>query len=302
MKKNNILSISMVLLMVVSFGVFSGCEKDFSTLTYQDLVEANTIENILAGHTSVSYSLEDANHPQRAYETYFDADNFAVIGDNYQAVYTPEVQGVMSNGSFHSILNMSDVSAFEGKMESSLFYEASKEKITDIVEQEDSTLLVTTVMSAEDSAPFLSLFGSEAEDGDFYSCEYVVDRSTYILKSFREYLCHESGEREVLDAVEEILYDTTAPKYIDEVLASASETKTQTQNPDDLRTVSVTMDPDTAQEKTVSISVPKGTGVAFNYREGYNTLYLDRACTQVYQDGSADKNEDLILYSIADED
>ena len=64
---------------------------------------------------------------------------------------------------------------------------------------------------------------------------------------------------------------------------------------ENLRQVTLTTDPDTENEETFSVQVPKGDGVVIYLPEGYDGIFTDRACTKE-EESPIDRNADATLY------
>ncbi len=290
----------LILIMVTSILMLSACTKEKSniTVTYKDIVEANTSTAQLDGHDSISFTVLSGENLSPLYDIYLDKTTLATDSKDSQFIYTPEVQGSLENGVFSPYLNLSEDSLYEYLHKYFLLDPAGNEEVTDTVKNGDK-LLITTEFSGEESKAIIENIMGSFVEGDYLSYEYLVDETSYKLHSYKAFLMREGQDPKVVEEVKGFIYDEKAPAYLKEALELASKPMKE-ESPDKLRTVSVIMDPNTASEKTFSITVPKGAGVYFNLREGYNTLYKDRECTELYEWGSADKNQDLTLYSPPD--
>ena len=85
-----------------------------------------------------------------------------------------------------------------------------------------------------------------------------------------------------------IEYDVERP----ELAQTMYEHSTAIEN---LRQVTLTTDPDTENEETFSVQVPKGDGVVIYLPEGYDGIFTDRACTKE-EESPIDRNADATLY------
>ena len=95
----------------------------------------------------------------------------------------------------------------------------------------------------------------------------------------------EDTEKQVTATIE---YDVERP----ELAQTMYEHSTAIEN---LRQVTLTTDPDTENEETFSVQVPKGDGVVIYLPEGYDGIFTDRACTKE-EESPIDRNADATLY------
>ena len=120
-----------------------------------------------------------------------------------------------------------------------------------------------------------------------YSAAYVLDAETFTLLSLDETLVAPDGStRPYVTAT--IEYDVERP----ELAQTMYEHSTAIEN---LRQVTLTTDPDTENEETFSVQVPKGDGVVIYLPEGYDGIFTDRACTKE-EESPIDRNADATLY------
>lgn len=119
--------------------------------------------------------------------------------------------------------------------------------------------------------------------------EYVIDAESYEITKCYLYAVLSDGEREELYTYEWVADPETY--VVEEQIHSAVFEG-------DMRTVTLTENPGTEQEKVYTQTVSKGNNIQVYLPPEYSgELYLDEACTTLYE-GGADKNEDLDMYYI----
>lgn len=129
------------------------------------------------------------------------------------------------------------------------------------------------------------------EDGAFESLayKYEIDAESYEITKSYFYAVLPDGEKVELYRCERVADPETYS--VDEQIHSAVFEG-------DMRTVTLTENPGKEQEKVYTQTVSKGNNVqVFLPPENSGDLYLDAACTTLYE-GGADKNEDLDVYYI----
>ena len=290
-----------LLVMLSCAALLAGCAKGESIpgITYADIANANRSSVLLKNHTSVKAITTESGDSVTSISYYVDSNTYAIDYGDYQLVYTPEIQGTLGKGVFNPMLNLSGEEFYQQQRDYFLLAPLETESVTDCVRTGD-TLTVTTALSAQEARPTIEAILGKAEEKDSLSAEYCIDAYSYSLQSYTLYLCSEGEERRQIDSIDKVVYDEAAPSFVTEALALAAAPQALAE--DGTRTVSVVMNPNTSDEETISATVAKGAGVSFVRREGYNTFYLDRACTKIYKEGTADKNEDLTLYCIPDKE
>ena len=129
------------------------------------------------------------------------------------------------------------------------------------------------------------------EDGTVESLayEYEIDAESYEIIRLYLYAVLPDGERAELYACERVADPETY--LVDEQIHSAVFEG-------DMRTVTLTENPGTKQEKVYTQTVSKGNDIQVCLPPDHSgELYLDAACTTRYE-GGADRNEDLDMYYI----
>ena len=154
-------------------------------------------------------------------------------------------------------------------------------------EEKDGKLYVTTELSAEQSVELVAKDGYTCGAGEHLRVEYVLDAKTSTVLSNKTFLVAEDGaKRDYCTFTVE--YNAAKP----EQAQAMYELATATEN---LRTLTIITDPDTASEQSFSIRLPKGDAVQPYPAEGYQTMFTDRACTEPLTT-AVDRNTDCTLY------
>lgn len=187
-----------------------------------------------------------------------------------------------------------------------------------LIHAADDTLFVVTQLT-EPSIAGLGL--EEPGAGSFYSCTYLLDPETLDLRMLQIAL-HDAGDpaEGASDGdTDRHSSDGAAASYVVTELRNITYSYDHGMTPfvetgcrgllrhmdpekvweeEDLRTVTVTLDPKTEEEQVYTVSVLKGDPVACTLPEGY-TLFSDEALTIPWVD-NGDYASDLFLWAAAD--
>lgn len=279
----NLVKLCMVcslILMIIVGGAFAEV-----TCTMEDIVKANTAEQILSHCQSVLLTVSDSSEELSNYLVYVD-DAYWYTEDAVSAEIWTE------NGVY---------SCYEGQYSGTLYFESyfdtwqsyfqnlamdpegSLHEEIQSIEEEDGQLVVTTVLSAEHAAQLWENY----EEGSSWKYVYRMNPETLALQSFVSSVTYADGSTETILQIE-YQYDVPLPDGAQELLERLDD-------PQQLRTVTVTLNPDTEEELTRSAIMRKGEGaqVVLDDAQAYS-WYVDRECTQAYE--GADTNEDLHVY------
>ena len=157
----------------------------------------------------------------------------------------------------------------------------------ELLEEKDGKIYVSSDASPEDTEKQVTGEGFPYNEGEYFITDYVLDAETFTLLSLDETLVAPDGStRPYVTAT--IEYDVERP----ELAQTMYEHSTAIEN---LRQVTLTTDPDTENEETFSVQVPKGDGVVIYLPEGYDGIFTDRACTKE-EESPIDRNADATLY------
>lgn len=157
------------------------------------------------------------------------------------------------------------------------------------VTTDGDTLSLTSTLSVDAYRPYFGDDDFPYAEGDYFEEHYLLDASDYHLLEASTTLVHADGSREEQDTVT-LEYGAARPEVIAELLAR--------KNAEDPRTGTITLDPNTPEERSMSATAQKGDVIIFVPPEGYETFYTDPECTvERTADDTADLNADFTLYS-----
>ena len=173
------------------------------------------------------------------------------------------------------------------------------ETLTDVTDNENGTLTVTTRMNAEDTRAGLEAKGVEITE-EYLDAEkeivYLVAADTLEILSFTEYFV--TGEERSLCNITAVCYDAELPETVAEIQAMKEDYLAG--GAEDVKTITVTYDPGTAAEETFSITAPRDMRVDSYFRDGYGELYSDPEQTVLF-DGTPDADGNYQIYLFAAE-
>ena len=261
------------------------------TITLQEIYNASKTEDLLKNHESVYIRNESDGEFWR--ETYLTKDysydympdevlpflNFMTDDANYYYDAGHRLR--------YFFVTPDGVGDFvKGREEYYSLVILGEECLDDIIEsviQKDGRITVKTVMSQK-TIDSLVDFGVTSG-----RCEYVLDAKTReIISVFSSYTFVDGT---VSDSVIEMSYDVEMPEVLKEFLENVNSTE-------DLRNVTIVINPGTDKEEIKSIQAPGGMVIGFEFDivTGYEIeFYTDAACTEAY-DPYAGTDSDLTVY------
>lgn len=142
-------------------------------------------------------------------------------------------------------------------------------------ESNDYYHYVTSKLSPRRSAQILEEFG-QTNVYDYVKAKYTVTRATYAIEQLTYYGITKHGE-EILIANATVEYNVSGIADAEEMYAHITDTSFEQ------RTITVILDPDTENERTVGAIARRGDPVALRVGDSYKTLYTDRECTIPYK-------------------
>lgn len=155
-------------------------------------------------------------------------------------------------------------------------------------EEKDGKIYVSTELTSAFSEELVTADGYTYNKGEFMTVDYILDAKTKVILSDKTMLVASDGTKREY-AVFTVEYNVTRP----ELAQTMYEHATAKEN---LRTLTIITDPDTASEKTFTIKVPKGDAVQPYPADGYQTMFTDRTCTEKVT--SMDRNADGTVYMV----
>ena len=285
MKKRNIVVTALIMGALAVGSVNCQAEETKTELTKDNALElimkAGETSNLVKDHGSYEvncrYDLQEENvHDYEDSEiAYADVYGTQTLYKNGEIVYAKD-------GDQYISAMYIDESNGENEFIDNLYTEETiEEEITDIKEDGDTITIQTNVPEELTQ----SVMGDEG-DGDFYkdgdsiSMEYIVAADDYRMIKSTQTLNHEDGTSEQMSTME-VSYGSDKP----EEAADLYEKYQEAENAEDVRTVTVTVSPDTDQEKDYSITLPKDNNawILLHDSNNYYILYTDKECKELYE-------------------
>ena len=281
--------ISLILLMCMVLSI-SACGK--VEITMQEIYDAVQTEAMLKNHQSVH--IKDELDGELINERYLTSDYvFDYVPDaesDWAEFMTDDSCYGYLEGNYVHYLPITPDGVSDGfkdvrakRYASVLLGEDTLKETIVSTSKKDGNIVVTSTLSAE-ILESMAEFGVTA--GDF---EYVLDSKTHEIVSIKGDYTYEGDMSYQMTS--KISYDTEVPEMVKTFLGYAEQTE-------NMRNVTVVMNPGTDKEITHSVQVAKGLLVGFRYDEdAENTfeVYTDTACTEAY-DAYADTESDLTVY------
>lgn len=274
---------------IIAAAMLTGCKgsddasdkgKTSVDITLEEVMEANRTENLRKHYDNFRISMEDDEaawkyYVNQDYVFYEDGSISELTTDTCKfGKYTRFVTG------FLFIEEEQDNSWYDNLLFDAEY--AEYEELVDCVKDGDTLLLTSQIPTKQ----FVKLVGHKAE-GDYILMEYRLDPDTYAIEEFTETIMH-SNNTTTISLKTTVEYDTDCPEMATTLYQHATQT-------DNLRTVTVVVAPDTSQEKSYSIQVPKGDDVKYAKPDKYKKMYADRACTKDLPD-TIDLKADATYY------
>lgn len=300
MKKRNILVAALIMGALVVGSVNCQAEETKTELTKDNALElimkAGETDNIVKNHGSYEvnceYKLQD--------ETVHDYEDSELAYMNvYGVQYLYEESGAIiygkddEEGNYISPVYI-DESEGEDEFLTSLYEDVTiDEEITDIKEDGD-TITIQTEPSKDMTESILrdQGDGDYYKDGDWISMEYTVAADDYRMIRSVQILNHEDGTSEET-SVMEVSYGGDRPEEVTDLYEKYQEAEST----EDTRTVTVTVSPDTDEEKDYSVTLPKENAawILLHSSDNYYILYTDRECKELYEGEKTE--EDVHVYA-----
>ncbi len=282
MKKRlfNILSMGTII-MVFSVAICA-CGNE---ITMQEIIDANSTKVLLSRYDSVIIEKKHEFYDNKK-TLYVDEQIKYIDNGETQEIYTDDRRYEYFSGVYSAVLEAKsrNLSQFENLT----FYNESfaREEIKSMKEQ-DATIFFITRMTDEEAKKELELFDIKLSDGDYIEKEYIMNKRDYFVLGSKAYICTQGGGRTLYyETISET--DPQKPKAA-EILLKRIESE-------DVRTVTLVLDPDTDYERSFSSLAVKGDGVIPYPPEGYDKFYKNRECTILF-DQNNDYISDLVVYS-----
>lgn len=265
----------------------TGLASEEAAVTMEDILAANTAEHLLEQYQSVHI---DIYYPQEEIQnaTLYVDESLAYSDDaEYAELLSQLGCYYYSNDEYcgYILLDTEEEATLSYYQNLGLDVEGTLEEEILSIEQEDDLLVVTTRPAEESASEILE----DCEEGCYVQQKYWMDPDTLAMQKCEGALMHTDGSSDLIYRYA-YQYDAPIPENAQAMLQRLQDT-------DQLRTVTVTVDPDTDQEITRTATVLKGEKVYF-YSEDLDAyhFYTDRECTQPFEsDGDVESDKQLFL-------
>lgn len=236
-------------------------------ISLEDVFAANTTEAILSRYKSFNL-VADGSIRSRFYA---DHEMYLVEkGDTYRELVGDDYLFVWEEGEYYGYI-LADGGAYRESFESMvLLPDMTTETVIDITSGRDGIVLTTQSNSEVTKKHLENSFGMEYKSGDCFEWVYTLDPSDLTLTHFAMRLVHADGTDE-LNTELQLEYDVDRPDWAQEMIDRCLPEN-------DVRTLTVVLDPNTGKEQVYTRSVRKGDSFYVVLPEGY-VLYTDEACT-----------------------
>ncbi len=253
-------------------------------ITMEQVIEANSTEKLLSHYHS---AYEVSPTMRRYVETefrYYNEDGVKEeiqMPDTVYGLYDGQYWGQLTPGGVWN--SDSEYYAYFG-----LDHEATALEEIEKIEDNGDTLMLYTVLQPDSLSAKKDTLGIDYRDGDWIECSYKLDSETLAILETENVQCHADGTKEEPSTVT-VTYDAPRPEGALALLERLSDKQ-------NLRTITMILNPGTEKESSDSVYVQKGEGVMLINPEGKTLeVFKDSACTEPYT-GGADTNKDLTIY------
>ena len=257
-------------------------------ITMRQLLDANRADALFQTYGGVLRTYDYPNDPDRVRVEYMDAEVlFFDSGAEQDLLFYDGSSGYLHDDEGYGALmdfNFDPSYYAYPALDETL---TAQEEIVSVTE-DGAGISLTTRLSAEAYRPYYPDGDFPYDDGDYFEESYRLGASDWRVLEMSETLVRADGSREEqYAAVQE--YGAARPEIIAELLAR--------KNADDPRTGTITLDPNTPDEREMSATAQKGDYIYFIPPNGYETLYTDPECAvERTPEDTADLNADFHLY------
>ncbi len=278
--------ICLALIVCLLLPCFSGCDFDLEeheksvSITMEEIVNANSTAALLEKYDNflIEYTYADGSKDMR----FADDELIFIDFEDYDVIYTENTRIYEQNGEYKARL-------FAGVPQdlswSDWLTVDDVDTLTEIIEeayQEDGKIYVTSNLPREQ-------YDSDEQDAaliEKVSATYVLDAETYTILESDTIYHYTSGKTETVHFemkvnVEEPMMLTRMKSFITPGAGT--------------RDLTVVLDPDTENEVSYTVTLPKDGWVEFYYPADYSEPYIDRACTVLMTD-ELDTVENVTVY------
>ncbi|MBQ6808301.1 MAG: hypothetical protein IJP07_03960 [Firmicutes bacterium] len=257
-------------------------ENEFG-ISMQDIVDANHTEKLLEHYGSFKIIVSDGVEP---FEYYVDRQLVYEGFPDYQAITTEDSYYYTEQGGYYRTLYAGVEMDHAWYAQLPLDEESClAEEILEL-QQEGDVIYLKTKLPQERFEDFFS--AAEREKLESLAVEYELDAETNCIRTFTQIAMFTDGEmaRQIV-TVDQGAY---RPDIAENLYMRLSQT-------DEIRTVTVVLDPLTEEERSYSVTVPKGGDEVIPYcsQEYSGGMYLDPECSIPFA-GEVDYENDMTFY------
>lgn len=281
-------SIAIVLIACAVFSCMCACAKKEKSIDIDmaQVVEANNTENLLLQYGSVTcaYS-QDGQEINLMYvdnELYYYQDNLgnkSIYGDDFEFTY--------ENGKYYGTLICDG--SYNTQLKNILMSEDTTKEKVESAKDNGNEITVITTLNEEQTAALAEDTETEYQEGDTLKLTYRLDSNTRALLALSKELVHTDGS-----ATDN---GTLKVTYGEERIEDAGEMLERSKPENDLRTLTVVLDPNTENEQAYFRTVRKGDMFELVVPDGYQ-VYEDEECTVPYEfSEESDTNAHVLLYA-----
>ena len=253
-----------------------------------DVVAENTSENILKIFDN--YTVQVISASGKVTKTVVLTDRYSYIsGNGYPALYLSDGRSFEYERERYvaTIRRPSDVQQFKADNFAAplLTPDMTADEIVK-TETVNSYFIITARLTEERAYAITSRYAQQKEYKDVI-VKYTVNRSPLLIDTISYYGISDAGE-EVLIITVKATYNSIDVEAADKMYRYVTDTSKKT------RTITVTLDPGTADECVLSAAARIGDPIAMRLGDEYKTTYTDRECTVKYRsNGRYDTDEFL---------
>lgn len=285
-------------LMLSLLTVFAGCGDKIETEVDIDaVIDANSTAALTERFGSFRINLNDADRELYYYadarfvyshsEAYTDYDGYEI--DGYGEIISDDFYGGLEEGKYYTVVYAGmDI---DNEWADSLMVNPELLANEEIVSAKEKDGFIT--LKTELSEAKMIELGYWAE-GDFEDCyyitEYKIEKETNVIYEMKEIFVYGTGILNRSTVEYTLVTDVECPAEAEDIYAHITGAT-------EFCKATVVYDPDTAEERSYTVNVPKGDVLYFYWanEEEYVNAYSDRACTKPFA-YSAIANADIEIY------
>ena len=289
---------ALALLMLGALLLFAGCgDKIEADVDFNAVIAANSTGALTEKLGSFRIDLKDSDREISYYadsrfvysrsEAYTDYDGYEMGA--YGEVITDEFYGGLEDGEYYSVVYAGMDIDNEWAESLMINPEIFAHETLLSSEEEDGYIVFETRLN-EDKMIELGFWAEGDFEDCYYITEYKIDKETNIIYEMKETFVYGRGLLNRSSIEYTLSGDVDCPAEAEDIYGHITGAEEHCK-------ATVVYDPDTAEEKSFTVSVPKGDTVYFYWanEDEYVNAYSDRACTKPFA-YSAVANADVEIY------